>query len=293
MPRFSERIGAINSSKALQVDSISDELRNSLWNLFLELYDDTDNHYWRRVASHVARYFRKVASDELPSHDHQLRNWVKNYFLDLPWYGAYDLTEFLVHNHREMTTVSYGYGEHVRHHRVDSEGFIRAVNHILERELSGFRFVQGTLAPITTKEEIEEIDSAADKAGKFGFAGAREHIRAAVDLLGKKPDPDYRNSIKEAISAVESIAKQISKSDSATLDGALKELCAKSEIHGALQAGFLRLYGYTSDEKGIRHALLDQPNVGFTEAKYMIVSCSAFVHYLIQKAEEAGLLRQK
>jgi hypothetical protein len=88
-----------------------------------------------------------------------------------------------------------------------------AVNHILERELSGFRFVQGLLVPITTKEEIEEIDTAAEKAGKFGLVGAREHIHSALDLLGKKPNPDYRNAIKEAISAVESVAKQISKSD--------------------------------------------------------------------------------
>jgi hypothetical protein len=85
----------------------------------------------------------------------------------------------------------------------------------------------------------------------------------------------------------------VAQSDSATLDGALKELCAKTEIHGALQAGFSKLYGYISDEKGIRHALLDQPNVGFAEAKYMIVSCSAFVHYLIQKAEEARLVTKK
>lgn len=175
MPRFSERIGAVNPSKALQVDSMSDELRNSLWNLFLELYDDKDERYWRRVATHIATYFRKVPADELPSHDYKLRNWVKNYFLDLPWYDAYDLTEFLVHNHRGMTTISYGYGEHVRYHRVDSEGFIRAVNHILERELSGFRFVQGTLVPITTKEEIEEIDSAADEAGKLASL-VRENI---------------------------------------------------------------------------------------------------------------------
>lgn len=293
MPHFSERIGAVKPSKILQVDSLSDELRNSLWNLFLALYEDENDRYWRRVATHIARYFRKVPVDELPRHDFELRDWVKGLFFSLPWYAAYDLTEFLVHNHDEMTTISYREGYASSHHQVDNERFMNAVNHILERELSGFRFVQGTLVPITTKEEIEEIDSAADEAGKFGLAGAREHIRAALALLGKKPKPDYRNAVKEAISAVESVVKQISKSDSATLDGALKELSAKSEIHGALGAGFSKLYGYTSDKSGIRHALLDEPNVGFTEAKYMIVSCSAFVHYLIQKAEKAGLLSQK
>ena len=70
----------------------------------------------------------------------------------------------------------------------------------------------------------------------------------------------------------------------------MNALAEKAEIHGALKAGFSKLYGFTSDEDGIRHAILDQPTVGFTEAKFMIVACSAFVHYLILKSEEAGLL---
>jgi len=74
------------------------------------------------------------------------------------------------------------------------------------------------------------------------------------------------------------------------LDAALDAISNRAEIHGALKAGLKRLYGYSSDEDGIRHAILDQPNVGFTEAKFMLVSCSAFVNYLIAKAESAGLL---
>jgi hypothetical protein len=53
----------------------------------------------------------------------------------------------------------------------------------------------------------------------------------------------------------------------------------------------VKLYGYTSDDSGIRHAILDQPTVGFDEAKFMIVSCSAFVNYLIAKAGAVGLLK--
>jgi len=54
-------------------------------------------------------------------------------------------------------------------------------------------------------------------------------------------------------------------------------------MHHALIKGFSSLYGYTSEADGIRHALLEEPHVGFDEAKYMLVSCSAFVNYLIAK----------
>jgi hypothetical protein len=63
-------------------------------------------------------------------------------------------------------------------------------------------------------------------------------------------------------------------------------------IHPALGKGFGSLYGFTSDEKGIRHALLDKPGaeVDETDALYMVGSCAAFVSYLINKARQAGLL---
>jgi hypothetical protein len=44
------------------------------------------------------------------------------------------------------------------------------------------------------------------------------------------------------------------------------------------------LYGYTSDSSGIRHALQDEPNLDFVDAKFMLVACSAFVNYLTDKA---------
>jgi len=45
----------------------------------------------------------------------------------------------------------------------------------------------------------------------------------------------------------------------------------------------------TSDADGIRHALLDESKLGYDEAKFMLVSCSAFVNYLLSKTSEAGI----
>lgn len=268
---------------------MSEALRNSLWNVLLQLYEDRDHRYWQRVAEHLATLFRKVPADQLPYRDHELRQWVKEYFYSLTWYEAYDLIEFVVHNHHDMTVVFYG--QSILPHRVSTAHLAAAINGVLERELSGFRLIQGSLVPISDPAEVQEIEDAAESAGHAGLVGAREHIRTAVELLGKKPHPDYRNAIKEAISAVESVAKQIGGADTETLDPALRKLAEKVQIHGALRAGFSKLYGFTSDQGGIRHAILDEPSVGFAEAKYMIVSCSAFVNYLIVKSEQGGLLK--
>ena len=72
----------------------------------------------------------------------------------------------------------------------------------------------------------------------------------------------------------------ISKSDKATLGDALRAIEKSGQLHKALKEGFLKLYGYTSDEQGIRHAMLDEPNLTAGDARYFLVSCSSFVNYL-------------
>ena len=286
MAQFSERIGAVQPRTGLQINGMSNELRNSLWNVLYRVYH---YEYWETVARYLAENFAKTAIDDLPEGVQQTRNWVRGLFYNLSWFSAYDFIEFAVNHHSRMTTL-HPYGS-AHEHRVKRSELIDMFNSVLRRELSAYFFVSGILTPISNATEGEAISTAIESAGQKGLVGAREHLTNALVQLGKKPTPDYRNSIKESISAVESVAKQISgAAKSKGLDQAIDRLSEKAEIHGALKAGFKSLYGYTSDEGGIRHAILEMPNVGFAEAKYMLVSCSAFVHYLIQKADDAHLL---
>jgi hypothetical protein len=245
------------------------------------------------VAEYIAEFFRKVPKDDLPSRNYECRNLVKKYFYSLNWYETYNLIEFIVDNHSIMART-YLSGLAIYHdHRFGRFDLINQVNSILERELSGYRFVSGFLTPISDKIEVDEIENTINQSIQKGLLGTHEHIRTALQLLGKKPTPDYRNAIKESISAVESVVKQISGQESLGLEGALTQLSKHIEIHKALHVGFIKLYGYSSDEGGIRHGMLEQPNIGFAEAKFMIVSCSAFVNFLISKADAAGLLNNK
>jgi len=43
------------------------------------------------------------------------------------------------------------------------------------------------------------------------------------------------------------------------------------------------------DEDGIRHAMLEESTLTLADAKYFLVSCSAFITYLIELARNAGL----
>jgi len=123
------------------------------------------------------------------------------------------------------------------------------------------------------------------------FKNVNAHFENALRLLSDRESPDFRNSIKESISAVEAICRAVSEDEKATLGQALDviEKKGKIELHRALKRAFDSLYGYTSSSEGIRHSLLEEATSSFENAKFMLVSCSAFVNYLTAKASKAGL----
>jgi hypothetical protein len=101
----------------------------------------------------------------------------------------------------------------------------------------------------------------------------------------------YTDSIRDSIHAVESTARTLAPSKS--LSEALASLEKAVATHGGLKAGFNSIYGYTSDEKGIRHPLLDKDaaSVDETDALFMFSACAAFISYLVGKARSAGLIK--
>lgn len=160
----------------------------------------------------------------------------------------------------------------------------RLLNNVLEQEYVGYRFIKGRLAPITNGIEKTSIE----EAGMSQYKAVNQHIDKALKLLSDRQKPDYENSIKESISAVESECEIITglSGANATLGNTLKHLDDSGvTIHPALKSAFERLYGYASDKDGIRHGgkgadLIGGKGSTFEEAKYMLVSCSAFVNYL-------------
>jgi len=283
MRLFSQRKG-IKPVKKIQRGYMDDDLRNSLWNAFISFY-------WSNVEGEIIfdepwiydlckslwlDYFKKPLDTLLSMSLKYTYQKIKDYFFNCHWYEVYDFIEFIVN--------SYPY------EGINSE-FMEYCNSVLERELSAYRFVGGKIVEITSEEEISEIEEALEISKPL--KGVHTHLKRALELLADRKSPDYRNSIKESISAVEAICRLITGEGKATLGEALNKMKteAKVDLHPALKSALDNLYGYTSDEKGIRHSLLDEPNLNFEDAKFMLVSCSAFINYLFIKASKAGILK--
>ena len=214
--------------------------------------------------------------DSIPPASGIIIDYLRKYFFESIWYEVYDFIEF-------VAGVSQTGSLNLL--------FISCCNSVLEENLSAYRFVGGKIVQITSEQETTEIDEALKNTDLIIYKSVNAHLRRAIELFADRRQPDYRNSIKESISAVEAICNLIIGSDSSSLGDALKKIEREHKvvIHPALRAAFDKLYGYTSSAEGIRHALLDEATLGQEDAKFMLVSCSAFINYLIAKSLAAGI----
>lgn len=271
--RFSERMGLVEVRSALQTDEMSIELRNSLWNVL-------DRNIWQAKGfllksggmpdmepfSQVlwSEFFKRPV-DERPNGAYNQLQAIRNFYFGAQWSGVYDFVEFCLW----LTQVER------------FKSLPDRINAVLERELSGYRLIEKKFVPVTDENEIEAIEVALQQSP---YKGARSHLGQALRLLSNKLDPDYRNSIKESISAVEAACREFTCEPKATLGDALKVIGQQGKMHAALRNGLSAIYGYTSDEGGIRHAMLEEPHLTQADAKYFLVMCSGFVNYLAEKA---------
>lgn len=267
---FAERYGYRPTRTAVQVDDLDDETRTILWNavhaMFLQNLPERTT-YSTTYADWVSRVWVghfKQRVDTAPTWHRDVREILSREVLEAPWYDVYSFLE----------RVATAWPEPARATR-----FRRLVNDLLAAQLCGYRFVGNDIIQLTDENEIAAITQA--QADAVAVPPAREHLSRAVTLLNDRQNPDYANSIKESIAAVEASARFVTGNPKATLGDALKKI---DGLHPALRKGWLALYGYTSDAGGIRHAAEDEITSDVDHALYFLVTCSAFVSLLLAKS---------
>ena len=277
---FSDRNAIVEFNKIQQIDEFDDVTRVRLGNTVLILLDDCllDNfeNYFGPVKHRDDvnnRFCKEILSDLFCER-------TAPYGYSFYWRDIFtDKIEPVILNatyNEVLDTLEYCCRWFVNESKKD--WLYKYFNTFFEKEYVGYRFLEGFIVPITDEVELKEIAEACNNP----YDGTRGHMRKAVQYLADRETKDYKNCIEESMHAVESICKIITGNEKAVLSDALKEMEKNKGIHPSLKLGFIKLYAYISDKGGIRHADgLFESNVSFDEAKYFLVSCSAFVNYLI------------
>lgn len=268
MANFSERNGYENPREVIIREQINEPIQNSIYNWITIIYDNNSyTSLFNRgdIERCVWVYFLNQRIDRFNSRD----DIIRSYILDDAniWYKKLDLIELFYSLVRDASS------------RVNLH--IDYLNTEFQRHNFAYRMVEGHIVEITSEEEMKSIEDALTTP----IDGVKIHMQTALKhLSASQGEPDYRNSIKESISAVECYCRVIT--GATTLGAALSNIEDNGVIINAtLKKAMEKLYGYTNNpDTGIRHALLDDANPPTSaEAIYMLVTCSAFINYLTNK----------
>jgi hypothetical protein len=92
--------------------------------------------------------------------------------------------------------------------------------------------------------------------------------------------PDVANAAKEALGAVEALARVILVNSKITLGEAIDALKTRGRVPPALAKGLRAIWGYASDEPGVRHAGPNPPTITDSEAQLAIDIAAAAIDYI-------------
>ena len=285
MKLFSERYNYTKASDVIIREKITLEIQNAICSCYDRLqrifedikeygedpYVDMERYLWTYFLNQREGNFIKGG----------LYHIVATNFLEekrTPWYLKLDLVEFTIKYLHNLGEKNY------RYLSVPSS-FIDHLNSEFERLNFAYRVVNLEIVEITSKEEIAAVESAMHDTN----TNVRTHLNKALELYAQRPAGDYRNSIKESISAVEAYCREITGEN--TLGKALDKLKDNGlVIPPMLKTAFEKLYAYTNQpDTGIRHALMDEDGTytpASEEALFMLVSCSSFINYLNKKLKK-------
>jgi hypothetical protein len=273
MTTFSERNGYKTMSQIVQVETLDDDTRRRIWNVVQPLQNrlmqgsyDTPSH--QIVERHLfTDYFDQYLGDQV-----NVAAFVwdgsRAAVLEGEWNQVFDYLEALI----EAIASSGGV-----HGGITDKVVTLELNKVFVRTLADYRVIEGHIVRISAAAEVEAVTEAATVETVLG--AARHHIERATAALSNRTNPDYVNVIRDSIHAAESFARHLTGKN--TLGAAIDELKrTHSDLHPALIAGWKSLYGWSSDDAGIRHggALVADPS--FALARWLLVSCSAFLTYL-------------
>jgi len=280
---FSERMGFVKPPEFLQLDDMTEALSNLLINFCSRILSEKRCGNLNTLENILINCLKKQRGTfRLCNMDLGLSQYRYSFnetiflhsFESLVWHEKYTVVEMVV-----KQAVSYDVARDIGRRSIDpllKDDATSELNRILEREHSGYRLNDDChLVPISNQQELDEVS----KTQHSEIDSVAHHMNKAVACFADREKPDYDNSIKEAVSALEALAQKITGEK-----GTLGQLIKKLDLHPCLIQSVDKLYGYASDG-GIRHAKKEgDPEADFDTAKFVIVTASALINFITAKS---------
>lgn len=224
---FSVRNGYTKPSDVLIIDNVPVDVSNAIGSALFRVVQEFESEDYliigdikasEKLFQFIWSHFWHKSIVSIPPSWKMCVKEVINWLIDpcVQWYEKNDFIEFIIN--------------HLADNKPIRRRFIEELNDQFENLNFGYRIVDNVVVDIVAKGEIESIEDAINDS----LDQVSGHLKNALALHTKRPNPDYANSIKEAISAVEAQLRHMTGEN--TLGDALKKLQKSTmKIHPILK----------------------------------------------------------
>jgi hypothetical protein len=245
---------ARNRGAQTQIDNDCPETtRIGLLHLLCQLVELQYVQGWKEVVGELQRigrvsphfdnsYARAIAEDLLTT-----LTWDKIFDFCERLYGhlAKDVTSYSFNNELELVAPLSAVQEHIA-----SE-----LQRLFLEENLAFEFSSGLVCRRGRRHTAIQIARSEMVLGDARFSSARAHFNKALKYFRNVSQPDYENVVKEAVCAVEAVARVLFPSGGSTLGDVVRSITGSEfgQLPKTIANTFHGLYGFSSGGEGVRH----------------------------------------
>jgi len=255
---FSLRFGVRPSPQSRQPDDVPDSAKVKLAALIDRL---RNSKYLPGAYSLGPKLYDALGRR---SEGHGDMNQIRQLVHALEWWEFYDLCEELLRLARSPDQVAA---------KIDA---------VFMSEGLPYAITAAGIAWRLNRPAAEAVEMTSLLLGSPEFQGPSQQWDKARGHLARRP-PDPENCIKDAVGALEGLARIISQRPSDTLGQIIKSMARNLAIHQTLANAMSNLYGYRSDEQAIAHGATAALEDLVPEAELVMHWCAAAMAYLVKK----------
>lgn len=279
--RFSSRLAANKAPRALIFEDAPRTTRiGYLKSVLPEFVGSTTRGYGQRAhpldPQETHEKFIALIRDESETWDYDRESAMAaltEHLKGCDWPEFYDFVELVGQLLKEQDDeVPFGDTEYF-------EAYTKKVNALLHEDGIGWHLNDKSELTRQIPRPVAKRAEAAREALKDKFAPARVHYQKATDYLYRHPI-DEANSVKEIVSAVESVARAV-EPKATTLGVAIKLLQRDPRYSKYLLDGLEKLYVYSNATPQVRHGHPAAGQPSLEEAELAHAVGVAFILYLI------------
>lgn len=245
----------------------------------------------------VARELRRATRDTVADYDksnvrdiEEARLYVEERLKTLPWQKRFDFCEII------YLKLAYVPDEDFFHYRnqtpftlSDAQTYIeKEIQQLFIDEFFAYEFIKGSVIRKGRKHTVETTDQAQYVMSDNRLQNARIHYSKALGFFRDRKQPDYTNTVKEAVCAIESAGKSLfPQAKAATLGNLAKWFQQKNNnipMPPTLAKAIDNIYVLRNSGEGVAHGSTNGDEITAAIAEYILSLSASTIIYLVDLA---------